>query len=268
MDLLCEYSDSSENECDNVEPPTVKKARHGEKLPVPTQIQSMFNSQDVHNNILPADEPCKHQNRVRRFPHVRGNWATCLFAELKPHLIEDLRTLQNKLFKALESSEDLEVKISPELHMSVSRTVTFQLQWIELFLRKITKEIGLKISRFSLYWLPELKIFLNDDKTRTFVGLCVRNDGELRKVVNIIDKELEELKLEPFYNPPHFHVSLLWCLGNKEQELTGKLACLNEALSKCMEDGTLEDGGYSQTVHRIVCKTGNKTFHVDISNNR
>ena len=272
--MLCEYSDSSDDECDDddLKPPTEKKARLVEKLPVPSQIQSMFDNKDVHNNRVPADDPLKHEHRVRRFPHVRGNWATVLFAELKHHLIEDLRTLQNKLFEALERSrekeEDLAVKICTELHLSVSRTVAFQLQWIELFLRKVTKEIRLKVSKFSLYWLPELKIFLNDDKSRTFVGLCVRNDSELRKVVKIIDAELEELNLEPFYDPPHFHVSLLWCLGDKEEELSGKLADMNKALSVCMEDGTLEDGGYSQTVDRIICKSGNKTFYVGIDSNQ
>merc|ERR1719376_663386 len=131
----------------------------------------MFEGKDVHNNKLPVDDPTKHQNRTRSFAHVRGNWATCMFADLKPYLIDDLRTLQAKLHRVFTDDKDdqkIAVKIQPDLHMSVSRTVTLQLHWIELFLRKVDADIRLKVSKFCLFWRPELRVFVNDDRTRTF----------------------------------------------------------------------------------------------------
>ena len=257
MDLLNAYS-SSDDEDDE---PKTKKIRKENILPVPSAIHTMFEGKDVHNREVPKDDPTQHQNRIRCFPHVRGNWATCVFVELKPYLLQDLRTVQEKLHQNLG---DPNVKIQPDLHLSVSRVVTFQLHWIELFLRKITSEIKLKVRKFPLYWEPELKVFVNDDKTRTFVGICVRNDAMLKEMVKILDKELVELKLQPFYDPPVFHVSLLWALGNREKELSDQLSVMNQVLKGCVDDGTLEDGGYSQTVDRAICKTGNKTFFIDL----
>ena len=137
MDLLGQYGSDSEEDTahDELEPCKSKKAR----LPVPSQIQDMFKEKDEPEKEDRKRKQADHQDRIRTFPHARGNWATCLFAELKRPLLDDLAALQLRLHLA---AKDETVKIQPELHLSLSRTVAFPLHWIELFLRKITKEIG------------------------------------------------------------------------------------------------------------------------------
>ena len=148
MDLVCQYGTDSDEE-DTSPPDELPCKAKKMRLPVPTQIQAMFQENDVasiSDEGRGGGEPKKrkqavdrHQDRIRSFPHVRGNWATCLFAELKRPLLDDLAVLQERLYQAVN---DATVKIQPEIHLSLSRTVAFPLHWIELFLRKITREIG------------------------------------------------------------------------------------------------------------------------------
>ena len=142
MDLVCQYgTDSDEEDTSPSDELPAKKMR----LPVPTQIQAMF-KENAGSSDEGGGETKKrkravdrHQDRIRSFPHVRGNWATCLLAELKRPLLDDLAVLQERLYQAANNDT---IKIQPEIHLSLSRTVAFPLHWIELFLRKITKEIG------------------------------------------------------------------------------------------------------------------------------
>ena len=45
----------------------------------------------------------------------------------------------------------------------------------------------------------------------------------LFKVVNTV---FQEFSLPKFYNPPKFHVSLAWCLGDRTKELNAILPAL------------------------------------------
>ena len=89
----------------------------------------------------------------------------------------------------------------------------------------------------------------------------------LKSIVEIMDREFSDLKLPVFYDPPVFHVSLLWTLGDKEPEMRRLVTDLNKVVKEAIEDGTLEnEGGFTQRVDRVVCKSGNKTFHIQCSN--
>merc|ERR1711994_745017 len=96
-------------------------------------------------------------------------------------------------------------------HLSLSRTVTFPIHWIEPFLQRMSKEVGLKVpSRFPLFWSQELQVFVNDEKTRTFVGLCIEHsDSPLKKIVEIIDKEFAGVITGTFLVCHHFVTKVL-----------------------------------------------------------
>ena len=47
---------------------------------MPAAIQSMFRGNPARQWV---DDPNKHSDRVRSFPHVEGNWATHVFIEGK-----------------------------------------------------------------------------------------------------------------------------------------------------------------------------------------
>jgi len=46
------------------------------KLPVPSDILSMFGAQDKSNM---QDDPALHEGRIRSFAHERGNWASLVY---------------------------------------------------------------------------------------------------------------------------------------------------------------------------------------------
>lgn len=94
---------------------------------------------------------------------------------------------------------------------------------------------------------------MNEDKTRTFVGLRVSPSSRLSALVAALDAALAEFSLPPFYDPPDFHISLLWCLGDKREEIAGHL----QALERFRGGGHLEDGF---DLAAVKCKCGNKVY--------
>ena len=86
--VLCNYSSSSEEEN---EPKTEKKpsdiqminntASNNKLLKVPTSIQTMYVETENRLNGPPPTslDVTRHEERVRSFPHTRGNWATTVF---------------------------------------------------------------------------------------------------------------------------------------------------------------------------------------------
>lgn len=61
-----------------------------------------------------------------------------------------------------------------------------------------------------------------------------------------------EYRLPPFYAPPSFHVSLLWCVGDQTKVLTEKLNELQELLA---DQDTLP-----LPVTEVHLKCGNRDF--------
>merc|ERR1719495_829325 len=165
MEFLCQYGSGSESENEDRPEPDPKKAK---RLPsVPNQIQNMFKEKE-DNQANQSDNSALHQGRIRSFAHARGNWATTLFADLKRSLLEDLTTLATRLHLA---ADNVSVKIQPDVHLSLSKTVAFPAHWMDTFIKKVTKDIGAKVAGgFPLFWSPELSVFVNDDRTRSFVG--------------------------------------------------------------------------------------------------
>ena len=86
--VLCNYSSSSEEEN---EPKIEKKpsdiqminntASNNKLLKVPTSIQTMYVETENRLNGPPPTslDVTRHEERVRSFPHTRGNWATTVF---------------------------------------------------------------------------------------------------------------------------------------------------------------------------------------------
>ena len=104
---LCDYSSSSEedndteiktstklsskvqekNNCDdNIPSPAKRICKEKDKstsLPsVPSTIRNMYEYTENILNGAPTVKSCQHDQRVRTFPHTRGNWATSIFIKV------------------------------------------------------------------------------------------------------------------------------------------------------------------------------------------
>ena len=88
---LCDYSSSSEEENEpQIEKisPNIQKhnvAANNKLLKVPPSIQTMYNETENRLNGPPPSslDVTRHKERVRSFPHTRGNWATTVFITVR-----------------------------------------------------------------------------------------------------------------------------------------------------------------------------------------
>jgi hypothetical protein len=134
--------------------------------------------------------------------------------------INNLPNLQDDLLKTFHKfGHDAKLILQP--HISLSKVVTLQHLWIQGFVSNLRKVLS-HFPEFDLSWKNKLACFLNEDKTRTFIGLVVSeaSSKKLLQIAGKIDVVLNEYKLERFYDPPLFHVSLFWMLGDQKETVT------------------------------------------------
>ncbi|NXF20240.1 USB1 phosphodiesterase, partial [Rhodinocichla rosea] len=200
-----------------------------------------------------SDDSSRHGGRVRGFPHERGNWATHVylpytaqeeFLELLELLVSHARTFVPSL-AAME-----------EFHLSLSQCVVLRYHWIEPFVRSLRERLA-AFHRFFCV-ADQVKVYTNQNKTRTFIGLEVSaGHFQLLELVSEVDGVLEEFDLPTFYKDPSFHISLAWCVGDLAGRLEGQ--CLRELQD--IVDG-FEESAFLLRIQweQIRCKSGNKYF--------
>lgn len=109
--------------------------------------------------------------------------------------------------------------------------------------------------------------FVNEDKTRTFVGLAVTEASSktLARIVAKVDKLLADYKLEKFYDPPLFHVSLLWLLGDHRELIETNLK-LKRRVDLEVEEflSSLDDHSHHQKVPKLFFQSGHKVFQISL----
>ncbi|KAF4529011.1 hypothetical protein B566_EDAN017123 [Ephemera danica] len=125
----------------------------------------------------------------------------------------------------LENKYDVDRVDDPEAHDGRLRSFPHQRgQWSTLV--------------FEVY-LSGLKVFTNDEKTRTFLTIPVVSG-------------IQEL-LKIFWAEASFHVSIAWCLGDKSEELNNSLSSLLSTLDQL---GVPEC--WPLTVSQVECRMGNR----------
>ncbi len=241
MNGLVAYSDSSEGEENS---PPIKKKK---KLVLSNPIKDVQIGQDLECH---EDDPSLHEDRIRTFAHVRGNWASYIY--IQPEDI-DFVPLQNNLVKALSHQD---VKLISNPHLSLSKVFTLQYHCISSFTTELKGSFD-----FEPFWLslgPQIKLFVNEESTRTFLSIQVPETKSLKASLESCDKTLAEFQKEPFYNPPEFHVSIAWILGNQKQAIDVK------SVQKVF-DTWAELNEIAFKVNKIQCKIGNKNFDFDLN---
>ncbi|XP_055849923.1 U6 snRNA phosphodiesterase 1 [Episyrphus balteatus] len=252
---LVNYSSSSDDdEEDNAKPPEPKimKISPIQKLPLPSAISSM--NKVFH--VAPEDDPSKHGGRIRSFEHERGNWATLIFIPVDLNIMDELQMMiQNALHKSID------LKQSENIHLSLTKTVILRHHWIKLFVKSL-QETLVSSEHFPVEF-QSLNVYLNEERTRTFIGLTVGDVyfEKLHKLMLKMDKLMNEFQLNTFYENPSFHASIMWCLGDQESLIKEKLPELNAKLSE-MRETNADD--FQIKVNQIKCNTGNKSFNFEL----
>lgn len=83
-------------------------------------------------------------------------------------------------------------------HLSLTKSLVLKFHWIESFADGV-RRLCQNTRRFSVD-LSDLRVYCNEDKTRTFIGIrCEDGSKRLEALVAGLDKLLEEYQLPPFY---------------------------------------------------------------------
>ena len=224
------------------------------KLPLPSDLQNMFVSKKSAK-----DDPSQHQGRIRAFPHEKNNWATYVYlkTDLPDH---ELTSLHDRLSEVMPPEIKLERIASP--HVSLTRVLSLRHHWISDFVASV-RQIASESPGFSLSW-SDFEVFVNDEGTRTFLGLRAEcSDGNsMQTLVQKLDEVVVEYRLPKFYDPPSFHISVAWCLGDMREQLANALPKLNAVVEGMIEDGELAN---DQEVGSLECKSGDKFFRLPLS---
>uniref|UniRef100_A0A7N9DA86 U6 snRNA phosphodiesterase n=1 Tax=Macaca fascicularis TaxID=9541 RepID=A0A7N9DA86_MACFA len=198
-----------------------------QRFPVPDSVLNMFPGTEEG----PEDDSTKHGGRVRTFPHERGNWATHVYVP----------------YEAKEEFLDLLDVLLPHAQTYVPRLA-----------------LKARMASFQRFFFTanQVKIYTNQEKTRTFIGLEVTSGhAQFLDLVSEVDRVMEEFDLTTFYQDPSFHLSLAWCVGDARLQLEGQ--CLQEL--QAIVDG-FEDAEVLLRVYieQVRCKSGNKFFSMPL----
>ncbi|XP_072925924.1 U6 snRNA phosphodiesterase 1 isoform X2 [Hemitrygon akajei] len=161
-----------------------------QRLPIPDSVMGMFKQLEEH-----VDDSSEHDGRIRSFAHQRGNWSTLVYLEYYPEA--EFLELVDLLLTHLQTHRLLLTQMT-EFHISLSHTVVLRHHWISSFVESLKDRMTF-FDRF--YCLSDkVKIYCNQEKTRTFLGLEVSAGGDhLLEMVKEVDKSLEEFNLKTYY---------------------------------------------------------------------
>ncbi|KAH7286994.1 hypothetical protein KP509_32G032100 [Ceratopteris richardii] len=225
--------------------------------PPPMELLTTSNS----ISILQSES---HFGRIRSFPHVEGNYALHVYIpvplsalskwQLEP-LIKKAYSIAPEL-KSMEMDEQSqELKLSKEYHISLSRTVAVRLHQIN----SIVTMLQNKFERQKGFWfeLNRWELFINDEKTRSFLSLEVVGKGlvEICRQIQLVDEVFQLHNLPVYYKTPRPHASVAWALGDRVPSLERAV----EELRKVTEvDRHVSLCG--QLLKRLECKVGSRTY--------
>nr|KJB45107.1 hypothetical protein B456_007G289400 [Gossypium raimondii] len=214
-------------------------------------------------------------SRVRSFPHVEGNYALHVYipvfipsiskkemgqflkrvSSVVPNLhVVDIDVPLNTLCKEEHKLE--QVALGREFQISLGRTVPIRVHQIDSIVTMLRQKLQFQ----KRYWIDfnKWEVFINDDRTRTFLSLEVVTEGlpEITKQIQAVNEVYKFHNLPEFYKDPRPHISLAWALG----DVSGSLKKVVEQETKSsVFRGSLQSRICTSKVGGIECKIGNRT---------
>ncbi|XP_048211443.1 U6 snRNA phosphodiesterase 1 isoform X2 [Perognathus longimembris pacificus] len=224
-----------------------------QRFPVPESVLNMFSNTEEG----PEDDSTKHGGRIRTFPHERGNWATHIYIPYEAR--EEFLDLLDVLLPHAQTYEPRLVRME-EFHLSLSQSVVLRHHWILPFVQSLKDHVA-SFQKF-FFTANQVKIYTNQEKTRTFVGFEVTSGhAQFLDLVSEVDRVMEEFSLATFYQDPSFHISLAWCVGDAHLQLEGQ--CLRE-LQEIVDHFEDSELLLRALAEQVRCKSGNKFFSVPL----
>lgn len=150
--------------------------------------------------------------RIRRFPHIKGNWATLVYVPLTV-TSHDTVDLADSITKQLQNTLSMCPIPADEQHISLSKPLFLKEFQIQPFIDHLTDRLRL-VSPFTVH-PTSYNVYQNDEKTTTFAALdCVGNG--LKETLKAVDETALDFRLPTFYDPPQFHVSFAWSTDKQD----------------------------------------------------
>ncbi|KAL7061432.1 hypothetical protein AAHC03_0896 [Spirometra sp. Aus1] len=185
-----------------------------------------------------------HQTgRVRSFPHIHGNWASCVFIPAP----EDMTAFFREIMDAVDpflincSSQFHSVE---DPHLSLTKTWPILHHWIDGFARFVAT--------------------VASENARSFLALAIApsDRGPLHSLVSRLDEQVIALRGEKYYQDPLFHFSIGWCVGDVHQNMSSESrnACLD-----FIEEHFAPQMSNHFELSRLIFKSGNKEYNFTLS---
>nr|CAB3267537.1 U6 snRNA phosphodiesterase-like [Phallusia mammillata] len=253
LSALCDAYGSESESDDSSQYESEPKIAEKPKLPMPKEISSLFETKQQDPNQ-------DHQGRIRSFAHERGNWATYVYIPYPKDLFKELKFHVESIFNTTFGSS---WQVIDDFHVTVSKTVVIPHHCIDPLVESLQEKLK-ELQPFSItFTADDLKVFVNDEKTRSFCGFKVQvplTRQILAQVVQSVDETFVEFHCEKYYINPSFHMSIAWCLGEVKDRnrLVKQLA--ESWTSVEIENPEL----FTFNVTNIVCKSGNKQFYLQL----
>ena len=88
--------------------------------------------------------------------------------------------------------------LQEEFHVSLTRTLVLKTHWIDSFAEAVKQIVEIYPS--FLLELSEIKVYCNEDRSRTFMGITARTTKcYLERLTHNLNKLMEQYQLPPFY---------------------------------------------------------------------
>ena len=225
------------------------------------------------------------EGRTRQFPHAVGNFATsvrirCHATTKETRLLSSLaRDVQGQLLLDEKDNNKKDIKVreimsgEDALHVSLSKVFPVRKEQREPYrsqlkasfnaFRRTRGRLDSSLSSSScnaLLELTELRVFVNDERTTTFVAVCEKEDGDdatrkhsgserVREMILAVNEVNERFGFPKYEYEPCVipHVSFCYADGDWEEEMKRAV----EAVVKERKEEAKEDA----SVVEITCKT-------------
>ncbi|KAL4339683.1 hypothetical protein GQ457_08G034720 [Hibiscus cannabinus] len=281
--LRATYGDDASSDSDSEgssppTPPSKSKPQTEEtpSTPLPPPPLSLLHPPNSLGSLdyLQTGQP----SRLRSFPHIEGNYALHVyipvlipsvskkemgqFLKKVPSFVPALHVVDIDVpldVLCKEENKLEQVALGREFHISLGRTVPIRVHQID----SVVTMLRQKLQFLKRYWIDfnKWEVFVNDDKSRTFLSLEVVTGGltEITKQIQAVNEVYKLHNLPEFYKDPRPHISLAWALGD-----------VSSSLKKVVEEETKTPGFRGSLQNRICtskfggieCKIGNKTYKI------
>ena len=137
---------------------------------------------------------------MRNVAHTEGNFSSIVY--IRVYFTEGLFEFYQNLESFSKDHDKNQILMidKESLHISLSKTIYLNYHQIDRIVEKMQKAIECFSSFTCNFGMNSLKVFVNEQKTRTFLSLLVKN-GKVHffNVIDSVNKILESFKAETFF---------------------------------------------------------------------